>query len=389
MKKSFLAIFIGGFLLAASTPGAFADWSEAVKLIKKDTKRYDMVVERSSGERLLVQHHHICQTMSTEFPLKLVWDKDVLKRVEVRVNEICNVFNYAPYTSEAKLSNYIRTDNYLIKNHLADIDWGNYRYRLDYANGCENLMEFLNDTVYLSLPKKELAGGTMILPGNRGQCTIKSAKIMEDISSEKPLVPPIDGLYYQGQVNQAYFYWKDQQTDDYPLLYVVSYSRYPINPKDYHWQQMPNLQFTRNNTMTVNRLVNGLKYYFYLAAIDADGNASEWKQIEITPITPTPKLNKGTKEDFVFNIELVEENDNGFTLKWPALANADLYLVQLFVGGKPILYKYLTENQITIPKLPEYKDKGLKLTVKEEPKEPKGNPYYDGHFWWYREKVKK
>ena len=77
MKKRNL-LFIPLLFIFFGAP-VYADSLETVRVIKIYDTTDDIIIERSSGERLLIQHNRQCSSMNTEFPVKLLWDGDKVK----------------------------------------------------------------------------------------------------------------------------------------------------------------------------------------------------------------------------------------------------------------------------------------------------------------------
>ena len=368
-------------------PLSHADYSERAKVIKFDKDKYDLIVERQNGEQWLIQHNRTCNSMSTEFPVSLILDdNNNIKYVKVNFNEKCEVFNSSPYSGRAEITRVVRSENPLVNSHQAEMIWADKKYFFSYdSNRCRFLKDFLNERVYMYLPEGELTGSQMILPGNRGQCEIDYAKPLYSMEKENQKAPDrLNGIDYQAQNNQVYFYWNRPDAAG-RFLYLISYSRYPINPDNYDYWEMPNLKRTLKNSYTIKLLKNDRLYYFYLAALNGETKqVSEWTEIQATPVGAEGFENNPDPEEF--EIELEDTGDN-FRLYWPAKDNVRRYYMKFYVNGKQELFKILksTENEFLIPKKPEYLNKRLRLTVRTIQESAHGHGLYDGHFWVYRE----
>ena len=359
-----------------------ADRSESVRVIKFDKQKNDLIVERRDGERLLLQHNRMCSSMSTEYPVSIIWDNNKnIKELKIAFNERCKVYNFGEYTGDLKIDKRILSENLLIKEHEAEITFKESRYKIDYEEGCVYMREFVGKNVYINSDNNKLKGGIIYLPGNRGQCIIKNAKLLETIDNEKEKIDPVTGLQYQAQNNRVYFYWEKSDIEN--PLYLISHSRYEINTNDYTWKQMPKLRYSRRNSYTVMGLANDMTYHFYIAVIGLDKSISEWKHIELTPKNTTFVF-KNNPDPEEFEIEIKEETDEYYLLEWPNKENnSKRYILQFFVNGKRTVFKYLKsyQNQFKIMKKPEYEGKRFRLMIRTLPTKRFGARYSDGIYW--------
>lgn len=385
MICKFLAVsFILSILVM---PSVYADSSEKAKVIKFDKDQSDLIIERQNGEQWLIQHSPMCNSITTEFPVTLILDsRGKITYVKKNFNEQCKVFNASPYSGRAEITRVIRSENPLVANYQAEIIWSDIKYFIHYdSKRCRFLKDFLNERVYMYLPKGELTGSQMILPGNRGQCEIDFTKTLYSTEKEGQKAPEnLSGIDYQAQNNQVYFYWEHPSTAG-RFLNLISYSKYPVNPDNYDYWEMPNLKRTLRNSYTVKLLKNDRLYYFYLASLNAETRqVSQWTEIQATPVGTESFKNDPDPEQFEIDIE--DTGDN-FRLYWPAKDNVRRYYVKFYVNGKQEFLKLLksTENELLIPKKPEYLNKRLRLTVRIIQEEAHGYGLYDGHFWVYRE----
>lgn len=380
MKNTFRLFIFSLFTFLVILP-VHADRSESVRVIKFDKQKNDLIVERRDGERLLLQHNRMCSSMSTEYPVSIIWDDNKnIKELKVAFNERCKVYNFGEYTGDLKIEKRILSENLLVKEHEAEITFKESRYKIDYGEGCVYMREFVDKNVYIK-SNNRLKGGIIYLPGNRGQCIIKNAQLLETIDNVKESVDPITGLQYQAQNNRVYFYW--EKSDIEKPLYLISHSRYEINTNDYTWKQMPKLRYSRRNSYTVMGLANDMTYHFYIAVIGLDKSISEWKHIELTPKNTTFvfKNNPDTEE---FEIEIKEETDEYYLLEWPNKENnSKRYILQFFVNGKRTIFKYLKgdQSEFKIMKKPEYEGKRFRLTIRTLPIKRFGARYSDGIYW--------
>ncbi len=381
MKKVyFLLIFTSLFVFYSLT--AYADSTEKVRVIKEDKNAHDLIVERTSGERYLLQHSPLCSSMSTEFPVYLLWVGEKIDKLKVASNEICTVYKYAVYGGDITISKRIKSDNLLIKEHLAEMIWKGDKYEVDYEKGCENIRDFEGKQAYVD-KSGSLTGSSIYLPSNRGSCKVRSAKFLEKVDTgETTIESPIKNLQYKAENNEAYFYW-DKDTGGAKWVYLISRSRYQVNPDDYNWDQMPLLKTTINNSYTAIQLMNNVEYFFYLSARNEKGEVAPWTELKIKPIK-TAVVFENNPDPEEFEISLKENTDSSFTLSWPDKSEkTSRYTIEFFVNGKREFFKIISGqlSEYQISKKPEYKGANLRFTLLSIPKSIYDVHYQDGIYW--------
>jgi hypothetical protein len=382
MKKRLLLLSVFLLALAASLNGVYADSLESVRVVKFWSDTDDLVVERTNGERLLLQHHYTCTSMSTEFPVQMVWENDRIKQLKVAANEICSVKNYGPYSSNITIVRRVPTLNSLVVSNTAEIEWKHGLYEINYGQGCTYLRNFEGDTAYVYTPEGELEGATLYLPKNRGQCTIKSAAFLKELESEVSTQDsPIKNIRVKAENNQAFLSW-DAYPEGERWVTSITYSKYPFDPDDYSTSQLPGLKQTRHNTIRILQLDNDQKYHFYLSASDSKGQTTGWHSLEITPIqTATRYINHPDPETFEIGME---ETEDSYILTWPDKSSqAKRYLIQLYVDGPREIFDIIPTDEPTyiLQKKPEWEHSRFRFTVRTIPFVPTGVRYFDGIFW--------
>jgi len=360
----------------------FANSAESARVIRADKNNHDLMVERQSGELWILQHNPLCSSMTSEFPVSLIIANGKITQLKVASNEICKVYNSFPYSGEALMAARIKSDNELHTENQAEFVWSGKRYSVDYGKGCLNLRDLVGKKIYLSLPNQKLQGGTIELPNNLGQCAIEASKeigVDEAPQAQTPL--KLEGVELQAQNNQVYFYWKATQEEK--PLYLVSYSRYKLNPSLYPWKLMPSLKIAQTNSYTVKQLADKQKYYFYLASLSKDNVAGEWTEVVATPVSPGGFKNSPDPEPF--EVKVTEEASN-FKLVWPAKETARKFRISFFVGGKSEFSTLIngTTVEYLIPKKEAYKGKGLRFTVRSLSKTSYDPSVFDGIYWEYK-----
>jgi hypothetical protein len=387
MKK--ISLLLLAFLMAF--PGSvFAESREHVKpgvkseqarVLKSDKERDDVIIEKKNGEVWLIQHDGLCTSMTSDFPVDLLFDKKgKLAQFKVSYNEICNVRYSTLLSSEARLTGVTDSDTYLIRTHLAELVWKNKRYAIDFGEGCgAAIRDFINSRVYLKLKNSAtLDGSTLILPSARGQCSITKATFKEDILVDPTLPPAVTGLRKEALVNEIYFYWDKAPESVKKPLYLISTSRFPIDPDTYQWKEMPNLKYTRENQINIKQLATGRTYFFYFSVMNEDGKVSPWTVLEATPVKGSGFKNNPDLD--LLEIKL-KETDTQFILSWEPKSNAKKYRLNFFINGRRKFQKDITETSYAIDKTPDMEGKYFRFTVDTLRLSRTGPVYSDGHAW--------
>jgi hypothetical protein len=380
MRK--LNLFFTLALLTLLVLPAYAESLESVRVVKFWDATDDMVVQRETGEKLLLQHNRICNTMSTEFPIQILWSGEKVTEAKVAANEICKVYNFGPYSSDLIISKRIPSSNALTTEHFAEVDWNGGRYQIDYAEGCKYLREYVGETAYVYTPKSDLTGATLYLPQARGECEIASATLLEKLAPASNVVEsPIKNLGYVAENNQVFFTW-DAFPKDEPWLVLVTYSKYQMDPSGYTLEQLPNLKRSHTQTLKVLGLVNDQPYYFYISAKNGDGDLAPWKEIPITPARTARRIINNPDPE-LFEVTMTETAD-AYHLVWPDKgAETRKYMMTIYVNGKREVFKYVdnTQNYFDLEKKPEWSGASFRVTVRSVPAKPTGTRYFDGVFW--------
>ena len=380
MKKRNLLLLLP--LLVFMALPVYADTLESVRVIKFWDDTDDIVIQRASGERLLIQHNRVCSTMSTEFPMQILWSGEKITQAKVAANELCDVYNFGPYSSQVKITERIPSPNALASEHEAKIEWRGGEYRIDYAEGCRYLKEYVNETAYVYTPQSGLEGATLYLPKARGQCEIKSAEFIKKVVVDSSVSDnPIQNLRMKAENNQAFFSW-DAFPEDETWLVLVAHSKFQLDPSEYTLEQLPKLKRTKANSIRILQLVNDQEYFFYFTASNADGELAPWMEVPVTPIQTAKRvINRPDPEQF--EIEMTE-TDDAFHLTWPDKSDdSRKYMIMVYVDGKREIFKLIdgADNFYNLEKRPEWSSSRFRMTVRTLPFKPTGVRHFDSIFW--------
>lgn len=378
-KRNF---FFALALLALLIIPAYADSLESVRVIKFWDATDDLVVERASGERLLLQHNRVCSTMSTEFPMQILWTGEKITQAKVAANELCAVYNFGPYSTDLIISKRIPSSNILMPEHLAQVDWNGGRYEIDYGEGCKYLKDFEGATAYAYTPQNNLKGATLYLPQARGECEIASATLLETLNTTPAVAEsPIKNLRYKAENNQVFFTW-DAFPEGQPWSVLVAHSKYQLDPNGYTLEQLPNLKWSHLTSLKVMQLVNDQPYYFYVSARNVNGDLAPWTEMQITPIQTTRRIVNNPDPE-LFEVSMTE-TDAAYHLTWSDKSTETRkYMMIVYVNGKREIFKYVdgTQNYFDLAKKPEWSGVNFRVTVRSIPAKATGPRFFDGIFW--------
>jgi len=374
-------LLLAALALSFLTVAVHADSTERVRVIKKAPDSFDLIVERVNGDRLLIQHNRVCQSMSTEFPVELILEDGLIRDLKVGFNEMCEVYNSGPYSSNVTITKRIRTINAFVAEHEAQLIWNGNEYHIEYGEGCKNLRYFIDRISFIYTPENKLEGATLYLPDARGMCEITEANFLNEIEKYEASDSPIENLQYDASNNQSFFSWNEIEDEDKKWLILIAYSRYKLDPSDYHWRQMPNLRFSRTNSFTAMRLANEQTYYFYLAGRDGEGNVSPWEELVLTPIRTNRRI-VNIPDGPEFEIEKIGGPAH-YDLSWPNQGETTRkYILSLYVDGKRKLFKMLdgAEDSFSFD-ASDYPGSRYKMHLKSLPFLRYGNVFRDSIYW--------
>ncbi len=372
---------------AKFTPRAEKGKTEEAEVVRFDLTYNDTIVRLNSGEEYLVQHSPRCRTLSLERPVKIVWnEKDEITHMKVAYNERCIVHSFTPYTSLGTLVNRFLPKNRLLRTKDALVIWDGVQYMIEFGYGCNQMRKYLGKTIYFHLPNGTLEGGRLYLPDHHGNCSIDSAEMI-GIEPTQIKAKTIKGIMTKAENGEAYLYWDPVAQKDADTVYIISYSKKFIDPAEYHWREMPNLNFSKKNEITLDRLKDYTKYYVYIASLDLAGYANDWSIVTVTPEVKTDLrfVDKSEKDDFA--IELVNETSGYYEFAWPEKENAKSYRVSLFLDNRLKAAKIQKGNVYRVPKTEEFVDKHLKLRVYTIRERRNGKYYKDSYFWVHKDAV--
>lgn len=254
------------------------------------------------------------------------------------------------------------------------IDSDGKRFFISYTSFCRSIPRYWRDYIYVRQYKNELSQGDRIfLPNRDGLCSIDYVRFIPERIQEIPqedlgdikvptTVSRVKASPGNGQVSLS---WNASRDDSGISHYIVSYSGSRIRTRETPVSAMPNQILTESTNYTVEGLENNEKYYFYVLAVDNNGNmSSRWSIAAFTtPRASLPEVSYVRPGSF--GLEVLRETSRSIIIQWNYLPGTDRQTVILEVDGKrDFARSHYTRRNIRILKRPHRIGKTLTLKVR-------------------------
>jgi len=224
-------------------------------------------------------------------------------------------------------------------------DGSGQEYNMDYGQSCHAMPGYKEKYIYTYQVSEDPASGDkIILPDQDGQCSISDLRKVEKHEYEKPTAADFEGrvpsavthvkaIPRNGSVSLT---WRPATDDKGVSYYVISYDKYKIDTQNTPFVDMPNQKKTDSIRYTITGLTNEESYYFYIIAVDTDGNLSSYWSDEVTctpksSIMPTESLANSLR---TMNLRIVNEGPNSFLIRWNTLPGQTRQTVSLEINGE-------------------------------------------------------
>ena len=370
MKKILLTLSIGAalFLTAQSS---YADSSFQIKIDDVLNKKNIIVTYPSTNEKYLLYLGLGCSEMTKGQDISLVV-KGNLNGGDDMIKE--DTIHQCAIQQADVITNKIYIKEVLNENTKAYvIDENDTNYYISFGSNCSAIAGYKNNYVYVFQAGAKLAkSDRIIIPDKGGQCSIY---YLENLDQNKPVytaknpdkvpttVIDVKPFPRNGSVFLA---WYPAQDDKGVSYYIVGYSHTPLYTKGVKPANMPNAIKAKSTHYTLTGLSNDRPYYFYVMAVDTDGNtSSDWSEGAYTvPRASIMSDSSAIGVSKLMNLRLATQNTSSALFRWVPISGSS-QTVKFEVDGKIefVQYRYGKSN-ITITKKAEYKGKTLTLTVK-------------------------
>ena len=364
IKKMLFGIALGLLLIG----NVQADSSVRVTLEDVVGRRNVVVTDPLTDERVFLHVRPGCgdltqgQTAHLIIQGSLNGNSDSLK---VSPTQQCLIDQVETFTQKLYVRQFTNGNTEILATDQSGQD-----YRIGYGALCQAMPQFRDAWIFALQNEQALAkDDRLFLPDHLGECPIERLEAVptsrpKDSAdpTDKQLPSGVTGLKAIVGNQQIYLTWKPAQDDRGISHYLVSTSQNAINPKGIPTQDMPNLTQTKLPRLTVKELENGQRAYFYVAAVDTNGNrSSDWATAQATP----SDLLTGATSATALNLKIYRETPQSFFLRWDRVSGATRFSVTFDVDGKRTFSNpRYNAKIIQILKSAERKGKTLTLNVR-------------------------
>lgn len=367
--KKLIIIIIGIILLPIIT---LADHTERVEIESVDNGTRNIVINREDEKWLL--HTKGCKDFKNEEEIYLtIYGELDGYRDTISVNSYqkCDV-------DQAELITGIITPIYtypsrtesVIKNKNGDI------YNIRYGEDCRGISGYKNKDIYLYQFGNEISKYDKIfLPRNRGECyleTVDKREIKREVRKRNPkkdttMPRTINTVRAIPNNGGAYLYWKKGSDNIGIDHYIISYSKYEIDTKEWEFENMVNKTETKEINYKFDNLENEETYYFYILAVDTSGNrSSQWSNVATaTPKSSISPRKTYSKSEYQLNLRKISENKSTIIVRWyRPKANERQTIILEVDGEREITSTDFQGNYFRIMKRTHRKGKDIKFTIR-------------------------
>lgn len=252
----------------------------------------------------------------------------------------CNILKADTYTHRLYL-NYTFRSNTIARV----IDNQEREFNIFYPGQCSAIRRYRKEHIYLTQGSDKVStGDQLILPDNEGRCSLSFVREIGESpfngsnssdSNQNKRPTQVKEVKAFPQNGSAVLDWKAATDDKKVDFYWVAISRSPINTRDLTADGFSEKIKATTNRIVIPDLQNDRPYYFYVIAVDEQGlTSSEWS-IEASA---TPKSSIRTpvfpNEIIKLDLEIIQESESFFTLKWNQIPQAHRALIFLEKDGE-------------------------------------------------------
>lgn len=371
--KRILSIIIG-LLIIAPLAFAYYEIAEKVTVLSYNTTTRNLVVERDEKMWLLRYNGNCDQiTVGGTVVLAIRGDLD-------GYDDYLKTSSYYKCEIEQaeEITGTLHVDYVFNNKTQAGVtDENGEKYVILVNSNCTKILGYMYKDIYFKGYQDSLAKGDHIyLPRNEGRCSLlytehieKSIEEVEEIDITEDVIEPSivskpNAIPGDGRV---YLSWNEADDNVAVDHYIISYSQYSLDTERYDINDLPNKITVMNDNYIITELQNENRYYFYVLAVDTNGNtSSRWSE----EASAEPKSSIHDVDPILIrpNVEILkaQETPLSYLFKWEKIP---LYKRQTIIfeadGVREFAYTSWGRNYIRIFKKDTRKGKNLKLTVKE------------------------
>lgn len=287
MRKSIILSFIIGAITLLGFQTALADTLYRAEIGEVISRKNVTISQPETGENYLLYLGKGCgdleagQKVNLSIHGKLDYRKDFIKLSALHGCQI---------EQAEQINSKLYIEKALGKNQAYVLDENGVRFYITY-NYCKYFTRYKRDYIYIRKWGSNLSSGDRIyLPNKDGICSIKYVqeipeKLPKKLKKENDIkVPTIVNRVKASPGNtKVYLSWKAAKDNVGISHYIVSYSPYRLRSKTIPLNEMPNQIQTKSTYIAMEGLRNNEKYFFYVLAVDVNGNkSSRWSRVKVS-----------------------------------------------------------------------------------------------------------
>ena len=371
--KKLIAIIIGLALITPYT-SAYYEYTKKFTILELNKSTKNLIIE-DEGKLMLLHYTGRCDEMEEGGQINISIQTELNSNGDVLVASSihrCPIDQAEEINGELTLTQVFSDYSGLVTDENGD------EYQIQYDARCVSMPRWWKEKIYIYKAGSEMNRGDKIfLPRNEGSCSlfyVKKRQRYQEQEREKPegdvtrpsMVSEVTATPGNGS---AYLNWRGATDNVGVNQYVISYSLYRLNTKEYEFEDMPNKIMTGSNETSyqVPDLRNETPYFFYVVAMDSSGNVSDsWSpEASTTPSSSVREL-ATTHERIRLHIYKTQESSNSLLFRWNRIPSFSRQTVILEVDGeRDFAFTDWEQDYIRILKKTERKGKSLKLIVRQ------------------------
>ena len=372
MKKLLLTLIC--LILIAPYSFAYYEYTRRVPVLYTDTNANNVVIELG-GKNMLLHYSGGCDEVAN--------NSQVMISVRTTLdgygdNLMISSYQKCVIDQAEEINGVLIVDNAYSGNSAIVMDDKGDMYYIQYGAECSRFPAYEGKTIFLHKYGSGLSVGDKIyLPEREGSCSIFYVDKHESSETEVTEEPEADiqkptsatNVTATPGNNSVALNWRAASDNVAIDHYVVSYSPYSFTAGNYTYEEMPNKIKTNSNATNyvVKYLENEEIYFFYVIAVDTNGNiSSDWS----TEASATPRssiISWDTERKLVrLLIYKLQETPDLFLFRWNRMPSFVRQTVALEVDRvRDFTVTNWSRDYIHIYKNASKKGKALKLIVRQ------------------------
>lgn len=370
----FLPLFLIGFSFLSFSPYALGyGVSYSVEVGDVIDKRNISMVHPDTDEKYLVRVGNGCDYMKPGQPVKLVIQGSLSSNGDdrIRVDDIhsCPIEEVRLYTHRYYVDFTFRS------NTEARLVGGNDRsFNVQYPSACAALRGYTKQYIYARQGSDDLSASDRLLLPNGSECSAGYVKRIGQetetlgsvVKSEGVRPSAVSHVKAFPRDGAVFLEWSPATDNGKVDHYLIHVHRGKINPKGVSPDSLSTIKVDETR-YTVENLSNELTYYFYLIAVDDEGNtSSDWSAgVSATPKSSIFNGRESSSTPPDMNVRILSESRLSVVVKWDPVKSADRYVVILENEGKREWVKTeYPKSYLRVLKRPHRYNKTLKVIIR-------------------------